>query len=70
MKTPNSEYKVKLILSALLLFCFSIYGKAQSAPKKFVAPSPERFQAINDSILVECCYILMKNWRGKLLILL
>ena len=53
MKTPNSEYKVKLILSALLLFCFSIYGKAQSAPKKLVAPSPERFQAINDSILVE-----------------
>lgn len=53
MKTLFCESKIKVILFALLLLCFSLHGKAQTAPKKLIAPSPERFQAINDSILAE-----------------
>lgn len=53
MKTLLCESKIKLILFAFLLLCFSLHGKAQTAPKKLIAPSPERFQAINDSILAE-----------------
>ena len=53
MTTLFCESKIKLILFAFLLLCFSLHGKAQTAPKKLIAPSPERFQAINDSILAE-----------------
>ena len=53
MKTLLCESKIKVILFALLLLCFSLHGKAQTTPKKLIAPSPERFQTINDSILAE-----------------
>ena len=53
MKTLLCKSKTKPILFVLFFLCFSLHSKAQTAPKKLIAPSPERFQAINDSILAE-----------------
>ena len=67
MKTLLCKSKIKVILFVLFFLCFSIYGKAQTAPKKLTAPSPERFQAINDSILAEGMWLYTYEklaWRA------
>ena len=67
MKTLLCKSKTRPILIVLFFLCFSVYGKAQTAPKKLTAPSPERFQAINDSILAEGMWLYTYEklaWRA------